>query len=169
MKEELKKQSEPETRKLTAWEKAMLCQAIEYLSKAVATSIMRDSTFDVQRDVNQAMGMMNEYLGSVRPAPEINEDEAEVARNLHAYTRKVMDDSLSIILYRMITEDRSRRVWLSFVKTIARSKDYRAALRAAKQAAEDGTTDDLIMCSALEMWEEDFHYAMEWIGLTSKK
>jgi hypothetical protein len=153
--------------KLTDWQRMLIGQAINNLGEAVVESTREDG--NAIGKVNSCIRNLNEFLGQSRPAPNLTEDEAEVARNLHTYMRKGMDCPLSVILYRMIDEDRAHNIWFSFVKELAATKSYSKAIRAAEKAADNGTTDDFILLSALGIWKDDFQDAMEWIGMKPLK
>lgn len=148
---------------INEWQQTLLGSALSALGEAISETA-RNQDIAIHK-VGSCIRQLNEFLGSCRPSPNLNQREATIAASLHTYMRKCMDDSLSVILYRMIDEDRAQRVWFSFIRELIKTKKYETALTKAKEASDNGTSDDYIMLAALEMWEDDFAAAMEWIGL----
>ena len=119
--------------------------------------------------VTKAERYLAEFRGKMIPTPDLNEAEANIAINLHTYMRKCMDCPLGTILYRLIAENKGLPVWYAFVKSVAKDINPKWAYRNAIQAAEgmyrtgNDNTDNLLMLSALRMWEDDFANALEWM------
>jgi hypothetical protein len=159
------KKTEPEARPITAWETSLLGLAVQSMGEAVGARNSREAGWKI----TQAIKWANEFLGSLRPTPNLTEAEGGVSSALHTYMRKGMDSPLSVILYRMITEDRANGVWFEFVKELAHSHNYREAkLKAHVAAEENGTTDDYIMSAALELWGAEFEDVLwRWVFFPS--
>ena len=133
--------------------------------KELAEAMTERSAWDTLRHVSQAERYITEFRGNLIPVPELTKAEANLSASLHTYMRKGMDSHLSIMLYRMVSENRGIAVWYGFVKGLAANKnDFRDAINAA-DAVYHGTdtTDNLLMLQALWMWEDDFKYALDWL------
>lgn len=150
------------TVKISDWNYQTLGFALKSFGEAF--SHRRDGTQDeyVLRDIKNALRYVNEVISDVYPTPNLDENEAELARCLHTYMRKCMDGPLSCILYRCISENKGIPIWYAFVKELNKNlKDkkhgFRWALEKAERVYRDGndTTDDMFMNSSLELWMAD--------------
>lgn len=143
-------------------------QMMEYswAIKALAEGLTERSVWRQFSKIEDTLRYLNEFRGHFTKNPELNGKEADFASNLHTYMRKVMDSPLSVILYRMIAENRGTPVWWSFVKGLVSSKNnFKEAINKANlQYNTDKTTDNLIMYQALRIWEDqNFSDAIKWL------
>jgi hypothetical protein len=131
-------------------------QLMEYswAIKALAEGLTAHNVWEMFRQVETAQRYLSEFKGHFTKNPELNEAECEMASGLHTYMRKGMDSPLSVMLYRMIAENRGTPVWYAFVKgLVANKRNYSAAINAAAVQNElDKSTDNLLMYEALCMW-----------------
>jgi len=145
--------------------------------KELADAISGHSVWDALRHATQCIRHVNEFRGDAVPASTLTEDEANLSAGLHTYMRKGMDCPLGTMLYRLISENRGVNIWYAFVKGVfAEQKLAKGSAKFPKCLFHRGidnaenvygtandTTDDLLMLSALRMWEEDFPNAIEWL------
>src|SRR3974390_547267 len=80
---------------------------------ASAFSSRDDCGDDFIWKIRRGISHLNQFLNEVCPVPELNEKEAELARNLHTYMRKYMDSSFSCMIYQMIDDSLGIGVWYS--------------------------------------------------------
>lgn len=148
-------------KELTRYEIMELSWAIGKLAEALNDH----STWQALQHVQSAQRDLTAFVGKIVPLPKLNAKEGNLSRALHTYMRKGMDSHLSVMLYRMIAENRGMAVWYAFIKGLSANKlDFRVGMEAACMAAgADGNTDNLLMKSALWMWKEDFRNALEWM------
>lgn len=139
--------------------------------KELAEGVTGRSLWEVLRHVTQAERYLSEFRGKMVPAPDLTEREANLSSAFHTYMRKGMDCPLGTMLYRLIAESKGTPVWYAFVKSVAGNEDkmknriYHTAIKAAEDTYRLGNdnTDNLLMLSALRMWEEDFNTALDWV------
>lgn len=133
-------------------QRMILGQAIAKLGEAVGQPF-RDNFVS---DVTRAQNYCQQVLGDIVPAPKLSEKDAELSSKLHTYLRKYADGPLSVILYRMIAEDRGKAVWYAFVKGLnANSFILGNAIQCAQQQADENrSTDDTILVMALQLWDK---------------
>lgn len=148
-------------KELTRYETLELTWAIGKLAEALSAR----SAWNALNNVQAAQRDISTFVGKIVPLPKLTTKEANISSALHTYMRKGMDSHLSVMLYRMISENRGIAVWYAFIKGLAANKlNFREGMEAACNASDiDGTTDNLLMKSALWMWEEDFPNALEWM------
>jgi hypothetical protein len=140
---------------ITEWQRQSLGFALEAFGKAM--SHRDDQGKYIVSDINKTIRLLNEFVYDVYPAPTLTEEEASLSSCLHTYQRKYMDNYLSIMLYRLISENRGKNVWYSFIKSVIKNKyNVKQALREAREIASDlNTTDDSLMYGCLEIWNDD--------------
>lgn len=118
--------------------------------------------------VSSAVSNLNEFLGNASPAPSLTEDEANWSSSLHTYMRKYMDGPPSSGLYRMVSENRAKRIWYQFVKIVAeRTKQEKPKNFTVENVTESVrrsddaplTTDDVVFLDLLNLWP-DFQNAV---------
>ena len=154
-------------KQLTRGELMYLTSAIEEVAKAISGH----SAWDSLRYVRNTIRHLNEFRGAIVPLAELTEEEAEMSRALHTYMRKGMDCDLSVMMHRLIDENRGTPIWYAFVKGVTSNKInpkwcYREGIRAAEEtyAVGSDTTDDLFMLNTLKIWgKEDFESALDWL------
>lgn len=138
--------------------------ALQELGKALAETRTRYA----MNHVTSAIRNLNEFLGTVSPVPKITEAEGNISIGLHTYMRKCMDGPLSVILYRLISENRGLCVWYSFVKGLNENNGrFHDAIEYAYRIVHDeghNTSDDLFMEASLRLWEDEFSSAWKWIN-----
>jgi|ERR1035441_83331 hypothetical protein len=144
-------------------------QMLEYswAIKELSEGLTSHSVWDMFRHVETAQRHLTEFKGHFIETPKLDENEGNLAGALHTYMRKGMDSPLSVMLYRMIAEDRGTPVWYAFVKGLAANKrSYREAIQAADAGWEvNKTTDNLLMLECLRIWgDQNFADAMAWTG-----
>ena len=145
--------------------------------KELADAIGSHSAWDALRCTRNAQRHLEEFRGKLVPAPDLTEDEANLSASLHTYMRKGMDCPLGSMLYTLIAQDRGRAVWYAFIKALnaeltspkmsKRTPKYlhqraSAAAESVYRLAND-SADDLFMLSSLQLWEDSFDSAMEWL------
>ena len=148
--------------------------------KELADAIGARNAWETLRHTREAIRHLQEFRGQIIPTHTLTEDEANLSAALHTYMRKGMDCPLGTVLYRLISEDRGKNIWYSFIKALAAERNnpkmvkktpkslYHSAMAGADSAYDmaSDTTDDLFMLSALRMWEHEFHLALEWMEWT---
>lgn len=149
--------------------------AIKHLAEAMGARVLYEASINIRR----AQKNLEEYMNKVQPIPDLNEDECDLSAGLHTYMRKGMvDHPLAGIMWSLIDERRGFGIWLAFVKGIMKVKSevpanrkYQHALRFAEEFKHNGTpaTDDYIMFHCLEMFEEHFPEALDWLGIKSNE
>jgi hypothetical protein len=160
-----------ETKEQTAvirYDTMVLGFAIAELGEAISSQKMEDCL----RHAQNAQKYINEFANNVAPSPALTEKEADYSASLHTYMRKGMIDSpLGSMMWSLINESRGEAIWFAFIKAVANSKyvakeAFHEGMKAAKEQLHKGhnTTDDWLMYSCLQMWEEGFPDALEWIG-----
>jgi hypothetical protein len=144
------------------------CLEYSWALKALAEGLTERSVWHMFRHIDQALRYLTEFRGHFVQTPKLNEKEAAVSANLHTYMRKGMDGPLSVMMYRMIAENRGKPVWFAFCKALAKDikkMNYREAFKAAHLPLElDGSTDNILMLSLLQMWEEEWEYVKNWFS-----
>ena len=126
--------------------------------------------WEVIQKAKAAHDYISEFLGRANPFPDLTEEEVEVCRDLHTFLRKYDDSDLSVILYRMIQEDRAKAVWYAFCKEINRGikeKDkfiIERSLEAARLISDSMPTDYIIFDSVLRLWAKGgLPQAIKWL------
>ena len=146
--------------KLLERQKRPLGYAVEKLGRALATPFKEESI----RESLGALASINEFLGGANAKETLNRKESEWSSAMHTHFRKYMDGHLSVILYRMISENRGEDVWRSFIKAVAKGcKDKIKAemvFRNAKDEArrmcnEINSTENVIMEAALNLLSKE--------------
>jgi hypothetical protein len=158
--------------KITEWARQSVGYAIGALGEAVSSRT--DDKYSFLHNIQKAQRNISEVFGEIFPLPELTEDEANLSSALHTYMRKNMDGKLSVVLYRLISENRGLNTWYSFIKGVngMKNKLFRIGLERAEYTAQEiGTTDELFMSAALYLWfehekgQEDLDYVVkEWVG-----
>lgn len=119
---------------------------------------------EVINNVKRARQNIDKFLGEVIPVPTFDEKTAELSANIHIFLRKACDGPLSVILYRMISENRGMVIWLSFCKHLLKNKmNFNDSLNdMLKETDNFDSTDEIIMKKSIELFEDDFKYFKEW-------
>jgi hypothetical protein len=146
----------------TRWQMMEYGWAIRELSEGLSAH----NVWDMFRHVESAQRYLSEFKGHFIETPKMDEKEAALASCMHTYMRKGMDSPLSVMLYRMISEDRGTPVWYAFVKGLAaNNRFYGKAIQAANAEWEvNETTDNLFMLECLRMWkDQDFDDVLKWL------
>lgn len=147
--------------------------ALSVAMKELADAISGHSIWDALRHTTQCIRYVNEFRGDAVPAQTLTEDQAELSAAFHTYMRKGMDCPLGTMLYRLISENRGVNIWYAFVKGVHNEQKnpkctWKRAYYEAIQSAENvysnsNDTDDLLMLSALKLWEDGFANAVSWV------
>jgi len=151
----------------TRYEMLEYCWALRELAEGASAR----NLWEVLHHVTKAERYLTEFRGKMVPTPELSNAEGNMAIAMHTFIRKGMDCSLGTILYRLIAENKGIPVWYAFVKAVVANKAiknkkhiYQLAIRASENAYSTGNdnTDNLLMLSALRMWEDDFENFLDW-------
>lgn len=148
--------------KLTEWNKQTIGNAVSALGDAFSSGDRVDKCNDFVRNVKKAKRNIDGFLNEIYPAPELNNKEANLARALHTYSRKYMDNIFSCFVWQAIDTGFGTNVWYSFIKGCADNKfnvKYGYA-RAQEEQDKCGDFQSLAMLSILEQWIE-FHDMQE--------
>lgn len=158
----------PDPVKIKSTLKVPLAQAIGELAECFEWR--GDEKDSVVSHARRAHNLISAFLGDAEPSPLLTEDEAELSSTLYTYLRKYEDTKLSVILYRMISENRGKAVWIAFVKALVEHKKsklrIREAISSAAMAADNMPTDFTIMECALCIWNEQggIKQALAWVA-----
>lgn len=140
--------------------------------KELAEGVTSRSMWEIMRHVDRAEHYLAEFRGNMIPTPALSKAESNLAVGFHTYMRKGMDCPLGTMLYHLISANKGLPVWYAFLKGVAANSAmkstkhiYQIAIRAAENAYHLGqeTGDNLMMLSALRMWEDDFADAVSWV------
>jgi hypothetical protein len=144
--------------KLTEWNRQTIGFAIKSLGEAVGSGTRENRNDDVIRNVKDAKRYVDEFLNGIYPAPELNDKEASLARALHTYSRKYMDNIFSCFVWQAINQGFGKKVWFTFIKACVENKfNVKEGYESAHlYEREDNGFENLAMLSILEQWIE-FH------------
>lgn len=141
--------------------------------KELADGVTDRNLWEVMNHVSKAERYLSEFRGKVILTPELTEQEANLSAALHTYMRKGMDCPLGTMLYHLICENKGTSVWYAFVKGVHSQRQqkncrphwaYNNGIKEALNTYHLGndTSDNLMMLSVLQMWNEDFPNALSW-------
>lgn len=122
----------------------------------------------VEQMVGNAIRYLTQFLGNVKPAPKLSEDEAAFSSAAHTYMRKCWDAPLGTMLYRFIADSKGFGVWCAFCQgAVANKYDLREALEIADTYYHDHEDpDNLYMLCALQTWSQaDFKRMLTYLDL----
>jgi len=131
---------------------------INWAIQKLAEGMNSRSAWTTLHHVQLAQKSLTEFSNSLVPIPNLSTKEESISNSLHTYLRKGTDSHLSVILYRMVSENRGIQVWTSFIKGLVQNKmDFHDGMKQACEITSvNNNTDNLLMLSALWMWEKDF-------------
>lgn len=135
--------------------------------RELADGLAQNDVWSIFRNVENALYYLERFRGHFVKVPTLTKKQGILARRLHTYIRKCMDNHFGYILNEMITANRGIAVWYAFIKGLDSNKNnYHKAIDEADNAYElNKITDNRIMLGLLQMWKkENFADAIEWLN-----
>lgn len=131
--------------------------AIENLNNSISKLISKRE-IEFMYDLSRAADFIEKGFNSFSNI-EWTEKEAEVSSNFHTFLRKFRDDDISTILYLMLVDNKGKKVWHQFCKTIL---DYNFVVNKSFKEKflhniieVEGENNEVIMKLVLLMWIEN--------------
>jgi hypothetical protein len=122
--------------------------------QALAEGLTARSLADLVRSAKRAEKYLNELFELFSEKLKFPEE----APSYHTYLRKFCDDHITTAIYLMVSNGAGMATWCAFLNELEKpGRDYpaMAAINAAKEASEQGSLNDIILCCLIEAWGED--------------
>lgn len=152
------------TKKLSEWDRQSIGFVIRDLGEAFSAGNRDD---DFIRGVQKAKRGIDEFVNGLIPLPQLSEEECDLARALHTYSRKHMDSIFSCFIHEAINQNFGINVWYEFIKALKpnKYKVKRAYTIAERIRKELSNFESIIMLAILEEWiaHHDMQGAVDYI------